>query len=340
MTQSPAAIPVVTLNDGNTLPVIGLGVGELSESETEQSVSAALEAGYRLIDTASAYGNEAAVGRAIASSGIPREEVFVTTKLATSDQGFKASQDALKASLERLGLDYVDLYLIHWPAGNPGKYVDSWGGLMKRKELGDAKSIGLANFHAEDLSNVIDLSFFTPAVNQIELHPLLNQAELRATNAEYGIVTEAYGPLGVGALLDNADHRIRGTGTWQNAGPGAHQVEHSARQHRHSALVVTGADQVEYRRVRLRAERRRHGHPQWAERRHPLPTRPRDIHGHLASVRTLADASHTSSEFRSPISVPGAPALQKGSRNSRFSTLPAPDSGSDVLRNSTERGHL
>ncbi len=203
MTQSPGAIPVVTLNDGNTLPVIGLGVGELSESETEQSVSAALEAGYRLIDTASAYGNEAAVGRAIASSGIPREEVFVTTKLATSDQGFQASQDALKASLERLGLDYVDLYLIHWPAGNPGKYVDSWGGLMKRKELGDAKSIGLANFHAEDLSNVIDLSFFTPAVNQIELHPLLNQAELRATNAEYGIVTEAYGPLGVGALLDN-----------------------------------------------------------------------------------------------------------------------------------------
>jgi diketogulonate reductase-like aldo/keto reductase len=207
MTPSPsqaAAIPSVTLNDGNTLPVIGLGVGELSESETEQSVAAALEAGYRWIDTASAYGNEAAVGRAIASSGIPREEVFVTTKLATSDQGFQASQDALKASLERLGLDYVDLYLIHWPAGNPGKYVDSWGGLMKRKEEGDTKSIGLANFHAEDLSNVIDLSFFTPAVNQIELHPLLNQAELRATNAEYGIVTEAYGPLGAGNLLDNA----------------------------------------------------------------------------------------------------------------------------------------
>ena len=203
MTPSPAAIPTVTLNDGNALPVIGLGVGELSETETEQSVAAALEAGYRLIDTASAYGNEAAVGRAIASSGIPREEVFVTTKLATKDQGFQASQDALKASLERLGLEYVDLYLIHWPAGDPGKYVDSWGGLMKRKEEGDTKSIGLANFHAEDLSNVIDLSYFTPAINQIELHPLLNQAELRATNADYGIVTEAYGPLGVGNLLDN-----------------------------------------------------------------------------------------------------------------------------------------
>jgi 2,5-diketo-D-gluconate reductase A len=200
---SPAAIPTVTLNDGHTMPVIGLGVGELSDSETEQAVSTALEAGYRLIDTAAAYGNEEAVGRAIAASGVPRDELFVTTKLATEDQGFQASQDACKASVERLGLDYVDLYLIHWPAGDPGKYVNSWGGLMKRREDGLTRSIGVSNFHAEDLSNVIDLSFFTPAVNQIELHPLLNQAELRAVNAEYGIVTEAYGPLGVGKLLDN-----------------------------------------------------------------------------------------------------------------------------------------
>ena len=200
---SAAAIPTVTLNDENTIPVIGLGVGELSESETERAVSTALEAGYRLIDTAAAYGNEEAVGRAIAASGVPRDELFITTKLATEDQGYQASQDACKASVERLGLDYVDLYLIHWPGGNPGKYVDSWGGLMKRKEDGDARSIGVANFHAEDLSNIIDLSYFTPAINQIELHPLLNQAELRAVNAEYGIVTEAYGPLGVGRLLDN-----------------------------------------------------------------------------------------------------------------------------------------
>jgi diketogulonate reductase-like aldo/keto reductase len=200
---SAAAIPTVTLNDGNTMPVLGLGVGELSEAEAERSVAAALEAGYRLIDTAAAYGNEAAVGRAIAASGVPRDEVFVTTKLATADLGFQSSQDALKASLERLGLDYVDLYLIHWPAGEQGKYVDSWGGLMKRKEDGDTRSIGVANFHAEHLSDIIDLSFFTPAVNQIELHPLLNQAELRATNTDYGIVTQAYGPLGVGNLLSN-----------------------------------------------------------------------------------------------------------------------------------------
>lgn len=204
MTQSPGQAPAITLNDGNTLPVIGLGVAELSDAETERSVAVALEAGYRLIDTASAYGNEAAVGRAITSSGIPRDEIFVTTKLATSDQGFQKSQDALKASIERLGLDYVDLYLIHWPAGSPDRYVDSWGGLMKRKEEGDTKSIGVANFHAEDLSNIIDLSYFTPAINQIELHPLLNQAELRTTNADLGIVTEAYSPLGVGNLVDNA----------------------------------------------------------------------------------------------------------------------------------------
>jgi 2,5-diketo-D-gluconate reductase A len=198
-----AAIPTVTLNDENTLPVIGLGVAELSDSETERAVSTALEAGYRLIDTAAAYGNEAAVGRAVAASGVPRSEVYVTTKLATQDQGFKSSQDAARDSLERLGLDYVDLYLIHWPAEERGLYIDSWGGLMKLKEDGVARSIGVCNFTAEHLSNIIDLSFFTPAVNQIELHPLLNQAELRTVNTEHGIATEAYGPLGVGNLLDN-----------------------------------------------------------------------------------------------------------------------------------------
>jgi diketogulonate reductase-like aldo/keto reductase len=198
---SAAAVPTVTLNDDHTMPVIGLGVGELSESETERAVSAALETGYRLIDTAAAYGNEAAVGRAIANSGVPRDELFVTTKLATDDHGFQSAQDALKASLERLGLDYVDLYLIHWPAGEHGAYIDSWGGLMKSKEVGDTRSIGVCNFHAQHLDDIISLSFFTPAVNQIELHPLLNQAELRAVNAEHGITTEAYGPLGVGNLL-------------------------------------------------------------------------------------------------------------------------------------------
>ncbi|HEV7852709.1 MAG TPA: aldo/keto reductase [Mycobacterium sp.] len=200
---SAAAIPSVTLIDERTMPVIGLGVGELSDSETEEAVSAALDAGYRSIDTAAAYGNEAAVGRAVASSGVPREDLFITTKLATEAQGYQSSQDALAASLERLGLDYVDLYLIHWPAGESGKYIDSWGGLLSLQGGGLTRSIGVANFHEEHLSNIIDLSFVTPVVNQIELHPLLNQAALRVVNAGRGVVTEAYGPLGVGRLLDN-----------------------------------------------------------------------------------------------------------------------------------------
>jgi diketogulonate reductase-like aldo/keto reductase len=200
---SAAAVPTVTLNDEYTIPVIGLGVADMSGAETEQAVSAALEAGYRLIDTAAAYGNEDAVGRAIAASGISRSELFVTTKLATHDQGFQNSQDACKASLDRLGLDYLDLYLIHWPAEERGLYIDSWGGLVQVRGENLARSIGVCNFNAEHLSNIIDLSFFTPAINQIELHPLLNQCELRETNAGHGIVTEAYSPLGVGKLLDN-----------------------------------------------------------------------------------------------------------------------------------------
>ena len=198
------AVPSIGLSDDNAIPALGLGVAELSDADTERAVSAALEIGYRLIDTASAYGNEAAVGRAIAASGIPRAEIFVTTKLATDDQGFQSSQDAIKASLERLGMDYVDLYLIHWPATHLGKYVDSFAAMMRSQADGLAKSIGVSNFTPENLTDLIDLTFVTPAVNQIELHPLLNQSALRAVNAEHNVVTEAYSPLGVGNLLDNA----------------------------------------------------------------------------------------------------------------------------------------
>ncbi|ORV39657.1 2,5-diketo-D-gluconic acid reductase [Mycolicibacter engbaekii] len=200
---SGTAIPSVTLNDGHTMPTLGIGVGELSEAETERAVSTALELGCRLIDTAKVYGNEAAVGRAIAASGIPREEVFVTTKLANADQGLTAAIEACKASLERLGMDYMDLYLIHWPAPPLGMYVDSFGGLIQTREMGLARSIGVCNFTTQHIDDLIDLAFETPAVNQIELHPLLNQAELRAANAERGIVTEAYSPLAVGRLLDH-----------------------------------------------------------------------------------------------------------------------------------------
>jgi 2,5-diketo-D-gluconate reductase A len=201
--ESGAYVPSIALNDENTMPVIGLGVAELSDDETERAVSAALEIGYRLIDTAAVYGNEAAVGRAIAASGLPRAELFVTSKLANADQGITSSQEACKASLERLGLDYLDLYLVHWPAAQLGKYVDSFGGLIQLRGDDYVRSIGVCNFTEEHLSTVIDLTFVTPAVNQIELHPLLNQAELRAANAAHDVVTEAYSPLAVGRLLDN-----------------------------------------------------------------------------------------------------------------------------------------
>ncbi len=198
-----AAIPTVTLNDDHTIPVLGLGVAGLPPAEAEAAVTAALQAGYRLIDAAAADGNEEAVGRAIAASGVDREELYVTTKLATADQGFQSSQDACRASLERLGLDYLDLYLMDWPAEENGKYIDAWGGIMKSKEVGHVRSIGVSNFTPEHLSNIIELSYFTPAVHQIELHPLLTQADLRTVHAEYSIVTEAYCPLADGTLLEN-----------------------------------------------------------------------------------------------------------------------------------------
>jgi 2,5-diketo-D-gluconate reductase A len=204
MSGSPdLSVPSIALNDENTMPVLGLGVAELSDEETERAVSAALEIGYRLIDTAAVYGNEEAVGRAIAASGIPRAELFVTTKVANADHGFNTSQDAVKVSLDKLGLDYVDLYLVHWPMPTLGKYVDTFGGLIQARGDGHTKSIGVCNFTEEHLETVIDLTYVTPAVNQIELHPLLNQAELRAANAKHDVVTEAYSPLAVGRLIDN-----------------------------------------------------------------------------------------------------------------------------------------
>ncbi|BBA89464.1 MULTISPECIES: aldo/keto reductase [Mycobacterium] len=199
---SPSA-PSIALNDENTMPVLGMGVAGLSDDETERAVSAALEIGCRLIDTAAAYGNEAAVGRALAASGIPRAELFVTTKVATADHGFTASREACKASLDRLGLDYVDLYLIHWPAPAVGKYVDAFGGLIQARGEGFTRSIGVSNFTEEHVSNVIDLTFVTPAVNQVELHPLLNQDELRKANAQHNVVTQSYTPLALGQLADN-----------------------------------------------------------------------------------------------------------------------------------------
>ncbi len=192
------SIPSVTLNDGNSIPQLGFGVFRVDPDEAERIVSEALEAGYRHIDTAAVYGNEIGVGKAIAASGIPRDELFVTTKLWNSDQGTRSAFDAIDLSLEKLGLDRVDLYLIHWPRPDLDKYVESWRALETMKSDGRATSIGVSNFTPSHLDRVIAESDTVPAVDQVELHPTFAQRELRDYAAQKGIAIESWGPLGQG----------------------------------------------------------------------------------------------------------------------------------------------
>ncbi|WP_329454955.1 aldo/keto reductase [Streptomyces sp. NBC_01497] len=201
-TPLPAAsVPSVTLNNGVPMPRLGFGVFQVPDDETTAAVSTALEAGYRSIDTAAVYGNERGVGRALASSGIAREDLFVTTKLWNADQGYEAAQAAFDVSLDKLGLDFVDLYLIHWPAPAKDAYLDTWRALEKLLADGRVRAIGVSNFQPAHLQRLIDSSATVPAVNQIELHPGLQQRELREFHARHGIVTEAWSPLAQGALL-------------------------------------------------------------------------------------------------------------------------------------------
>ncbi|RZT62250.1 2,5-diketo-D-gluconate reductase A [Microcella alkaliphila] len=190
--------PHLTLNDGNRIPQLGLGVFLVEPDEAERIVSDAFEVGYRHIDTARIYKNEEGVGRAIASSGLSRDELYITTKLWNSDQGADTARGALEASLERLGLDYVDLYLIHWPAPKYGKHVESWEALVALKEAGLAKSIGVSNFMQSHLEDIDKATGVVPVVNQIELHPAFQQRELRSFQEPRGTLTEAWGPLGQG----------------------------------------------------------------------------------------------------------------------------------------------
>jgi 2,5-diketo-D-gluconate reductase A len=190
--------PSITLNDGHRIPQFGLGVWQIDDDEAHRVVAEALEVGYRHIDTARVYKNEAGVGRAIAESGIPRDELFITTKLWNSDQGRDTVRAAAEASLERLGLEQVDLYLIHWPSPKYGKHVESWQAMIEVHEAGLARSIGVSNFlqtHLDDLAAETDV---VPAVNQVELHPAFQQRDLRAFQEARGIRTESWSPLGSG----------------------------------------------------------------------------------------------------------------------------------------------
>ncbi|MFI0899165.1 aldo/keto reductase [Streptomyces sp. NPDC020983] len=194
-------VPDVTLNNGVTMPQLGFGVWQVPDDEAESAVATALDAGYRSIDTAALYANEEGTGRALAASGLPREELFVTTKLWNSDQGYDSALRAFDTSLAKLGLDYVDLYLIHWPQPRRDAYEETWRALERIAADGRARAIGVSNFQPAHLRRLVDGSATVPAVNQIELHPQLAQSELRAVHAELGVVTEAWSPLGQGKGL-------------------------------------------------------------------------------------------------------------------------------------------
>ncbi|MFZ3562200.1 MULTISPECIES: aldo/keto reductase [unclassified Streptomyces] len=196
--------PEVTLNNGVTMPQLGFGVFQVPDDEAHAAVTSALDAGYRSIDTAALYENEKGTGRAIADYGLAREDVFVTTKLWNTEQGRDTTLRAFDASLDRLGMDYVDLYLIHWPVPSRDKYVETWQAFEEILASGRARAIGVSNFLPEHLDRLAAETSVVPALNQIELHPRLQQSELRAYDAKHGIATEAWSPLGRGnGVLDD-----------------------------------------------------------------------------------------------------------------------------------------
>ncbi|AEA27719.1 aldo/keto reductase [Pseudonocardia benzenivorans] len=216
-----SSVPNLTLNNGVAIPQFGFGVFQVGPGETVEAVRQALDAGYRHIDTAQAYGNEAEVGRALAESGLARDEVFVTTKLANDRQGRDSAVAALGESLEKLGLDHVDLYLIHWPRPQADVYVETWEGLERCAKDGLARAIGVSNFQVAHLERLAAETGTVPAVNQIELHPLLTQADLREYHAAHGILTEAWAPIAKGGEL-LSDERLVAIG--QAHGKSAAQV--------------------------------------------------------------------------------------------------------------------
>jgi 2,5-diketo-D-gluconate reductase A len=190
--------PLLTMNDGRSIPQVGLGVYKVPDAEAADTVHAALEAGYRHVDTAALYENERGVGEGIARSGLPRDDVFVTTKVWNDRHGYDETLRAFDESLGKLGLDYVDLYLIHWPVPSQDLYVDTWRALQKLQEDGLTRSIGVSNFHTHHIDRLLAETNVTPVLNQVELHPWLPQSTVRRYGAEHGILTQAWAPLARG----------------------------------------------------------------------------------------------------------------------------------------------
>jgi 2,5-diketo-D-gluconate reductase A len=188
--------PPIPLNDGNAIPQLGFGVWRLEEAEAPRVVGAAIDAGYRHIDTAQGYENEAGVGQAIRSASVSRDELFITSKLRNGHQGYDRALTSLDESLERLQLDYLDLFLIHWPAPKHDRYVETWSALVEAQKSGKVKSIGVSNFLPEHLQRIIDETGVAPAVNQLELHPAYQQRDIREFHRDRDIQIECYSPLG------------------------------------------------------------------------------------------------------------------------------------------------
>ncbi len=198
MGMTPA--PTLRLLDGRTIPQLGLGTWPLDDDEVQVAIGAALQSGYRLIDSAARYDNERGVGRAVAESDVPREEIVVTTKLPGADHGYEAALAGFEESRRRLGLEYVDLYLIHWPLPAVGRFVDTWRAFVHLREEGLARSIGVSNFTPDQIERIVEATGVWPAVNQIELHPDFAQPEVREWHAAYGVAIESWRPLGRGIL--------------------------------------------------------------------------------------------------------------------------------------------
>ncbi len=203
MSSHTESVPRLPLGGGEEIPQLGFGVFQVPPPETVEAVTGALAAGYRHIDTAAAYRNEAGVGQAIRASGLDRNDVFVTTKCFNDDHGYEEAKHALRASLDRLEMPHVDLYLIHWPVPAHDRYVETWKAFIEMQEEGLTRSIGVSNFQPPHLRRLIGETGVTPAINQVELHPRLQQPGLRREHADLGILTEAWSPLAQGQVLDD-----------------------------------------------------------------------------------------------------------------------------------------
>jgi len=203
MSIDPTTVPAVSLNDGTSIPQIGFGLWQVPPSEAEAACAEALTVGYRHLDSAAVYANEAEAGAALAKSGLARDDVYVTTKLWNPDHGYDEAKRAFDTSMAKLGFDQLDLYLIHWQCAQHAKFIDTWRALIDLQKSGRVKSIGVSNFKEPALRQLIDATGVIPVLNQIELHPWLPQLDMRAVHAEYGIATESWSPLACGQLIDD-----------------------------------------------------------------------------------------------------------------------------------------